>query len=121
MLGVEFTAITRVVAHEHEHEIGPWLLSLFHIIKTFRKYNFDLSKKQNKHLLMRWFPESCFPESCFHESSICYLGLFVNFLVFLIKNIGYFGIFLYILILKQKSVLRRSKQGAKLVKTIQDS
>ena len=47
MLGVEFTAITRVVAHEHEHEIGPWLLSLFHIIKTFRKYNFDLKNKTN--------------------------------------------------------------------------
>ena len=59
-------------------------------------------------VLMTWFHEYFF-----HKSWIVYF-----LLVFLIKHTWFIGHFLYILVLKQKFALRRSKQAANLVKKI---
>ena len=46
--------------------------------------------------------------------------LFTKFLAFSMKIYGYFGIFLYILILKKKLIWKRLKQAANLVEKIED-
>ena len=61
-------------------------------------------------LLIRLFHESCYLCYCFFRD--------IFWLKYLMKINGYFGIFLYILIFKQISVSRKTKQATSLVKKI---